>query len=102
MKVHWTETAENHLEAIHNYIAQNSREYALSMVDRLTRRSQQISDFPLSGRRVTEYDADQIREIFEGPYRIIYHIRYDQIDILCVIHSAMNVLASDAQGAKYE
>ncbi len=24
MRVHWTETAENHLAAIHNYIAQNS------------------------------------------------------------------------------
>lgn len=95
MRVHWTETAENHLAAIHNYIAQNSPEYAQQMVDRLTRRSQQISDFPLSGRRVPEYDADQIREMIEGPYRIIYHIKPDQIDVLCVIHSAMNVLSSD-------
>jgi len=95
MKVHWTETAENHLEAIHNYIAQTSSEYAKNMVDRLTRRSQQISDFPLSCRRVPEYDADQIREMIEGQYRIIYHIRPGQIDVLCVIHSALNVLSSD-------
>jgi len=54
MKVHWTETAENHLDAIHNYIAQNSSEYATRMVDRLTKRFQQISDFPRSGRRVPE------------------------------------------------
>jgi addiction module RelE/StbE family toxin len=94
MKVHWTETAENHLDAIHSYIAQDSPEYAKNMIDRLTRRSQQISNFPLSGRRVPEYDADQIREIIEGPYRIIYHIKPDQIDVLCVIHSAENVLSS--------
>ncbi len=37
MKVHWTETAEEHLDAIYNYIAQDSAEYAKSMVDRLTR-----------------------------------------------------------------
>lgn len=94
MKVHWTSTAQEHLDAIHAYIAQDSPEYAKRMVDRLTRRSQQIADFPLTGRRVPEYDMDQIREIIEGPYRIIYHITSDQIDVLAVVHAAMNVLRS--------
>jgi len=40
MNVHWTDTAQGHLAAIHDYIAQNSPEYAQRMVDRLTRRSQ--------------------------------------------------------------
>lgn len=92
MNVHWTETAQEHLDAIHAYIARNSAEYALRMVDRLTRRSQQIADTPLSGRRVPEYDVDQIRELIEGPYRIIYHIKPDQIDVIAVIHGARNVL----------
>lgn len=70
MKVHWTDTAEGHLDAIHNYIAQDSPEYARRMVDRLTLRSQQISKFPFSGRRVPEYDVDQIREVIEGSFRI--------------------------------
>lgn len=95
MKVYWTKTAEDHLDAIHDYIAQNSSEYAKRIVDRLTSRSQQIAEFPLSGRRVPEYDIPQIREVIEGPYRIIYHIKPDQIDVLCVIHSAMNVLSSE-------
>jgi len=60
MKVHWTETASDHLDAIHAYISQGSPEYALRIVDKITRRSQQISDFPLSGRRVPEYDIPQI------------------------------------------
>jgi addiction module RelE/StbE family toxin len=94
MKVHWTDTAEGHLDALYAYIAQDSPEYAKRMVDRLTRRSQQIADFPFSGRRVPEYDIDQIREVIEGPYRIIYHIKPDQIDVLAVIHGAMNVLRS--------
>jgi len=67
MKVHWTDTAEGHLDAIYAYIALDSPEYAKRVIDRLTRRSQQIADFPLSGRRVPEYDADQIREVIEGP-----------------------------------
>ncbi len=77
MKVHWTDTAEKHLDTIYSYIAQNSPEYAKRMVDRLTRRSQQISSYPLSGRIVPEYEIETIREVIEGPYRIIYHIKPD-------------------------
>ena len=97
MKVLWTDTAQEHLDAIHAYIAQDSREYALRMVDRLTHRSQQIAEFPLSGRRVPEYDMDQIREVIEGAYRIIYHIKRDQIDVLAVVHSARHVLYSRSE-----
>ncbi len=92
MTVHWTDTAQDHLDAIYAYIAQDSPEYALRMVDRLTRRSQQIAEAPLSGHRVPEYDMDRIREVIEKPYRIIYHIKPDQIDVIAVLHGARNVL----------
>ena len=82
------------MDAIYTYIALDSPEYAKRMVDRITRRSQQIADFPLSGRKVPEYNIDQIREIIEGRYRIIYHIKPNQIDVLAVIHGARNVLRS--------
>ncbi|MBI4964971.1 MAG: type II toxin-antitoxin system RelE/ParE family toxin [Desulfomonile tiedjei] len=88
MKVEWTDNALEQLWAIHDYITQSSPEYAQRVVDRLTARSQQIRDFPLSGRVVQEYNAPQIREVIEGPYRIIYYIRPDRIDVLAVIHGA--------------
>ena len=75
MKVHWTETAEKHLDSIYRYIAQNSPEYANHMVDRLTARSQQIAAFPLSGRSVPEFEVQHVREVIEGSYRIIYYIK---------------------------
>jgi plasmid stabilization system protein ParE len=58
------------------------------MIDRLTKRSEQIAAFPRSGRMVPEYEAPDIREVIERPYRIIYRIKTDQIDILAVVHSA--------------
>ena len=100
MKVHWTDTAQGHPEAIYAYIAQDSSEYAKGIVDRLTRRSQQIAQFPFSGRRVPEYDADPIREVIEGSFRIIYYIKSDQIDVLAVIHGAMDVLGRSEQEDK--
>ncbi len=91
MNVRWTDTALYHLDAIYRYIAQGSPAYAKRMVDRLTRRSQQIAEFPLSGRMVPEYEMTQIREVVEGPYRIIYHIKPDQIDVLAVVHGAQSL-----------
>ncbi len=91
MKVHWTHTAEEHLDAIYTYIALDSPAYAKRMVDRLTRRSEQITHFPFSGRKVPEYESENIREVIENPYRIIYHIKQKQINILAVIHTARNI-----------
>ncbi len=92
MEVHWTDTAVGHLDAIYAYISQVSPDYALRVVDKLTQRSKQIAEFPLSGRIVPEYELDQIREVIEYPYRIIYYIKPEQIDVLAVLHGAQNVL----------
>jgi len=42
----------------------------------------------MSGRKVPEYESDEIREVIEKPYRIIYRIKPDQIDVLAVVHGA--------------
>jgi toxin ParE1/3/4 len=66
MRVHWTNTAIEHLVSIHEYVAHNSQPYADRLVDKLTRRSEQIATFPLSGRMVPEYRNESIREVKEG------------------------------------
>jgi len=94
MNVHWTDTALRHLDAIHRYLAQDSPAYAKRMIDRLTRRSQQIAEFPPSGRMVPEYEMTQIREVIEGSHRIIYYVKPGQIDVLAVIHGSRNISES--------
>ena len=91
MKVEWTDAALEQLWVIHEYLAQSSPRYAQRVVDRLTKRTQQIRNFPLSGRIVPEFDKPQIQEVIEGPYRIIYYIKPDQIDVLAVIHGAQEI-----------
>ncbi|MGF1673008.1 MAG: type II toxin-antitoxin system RelE/ParE family toxin [Rivularia sp. (in: cyanobacteria)] len=92
MKVFWTETAVENLSAIYTYISQNSPQYADRIIDRITKRSQQIANFPLSGRIVIEFETEQIREVIEGSYRIIYYIKPEQIDVLAVIHGAQEII----------
>jgi len=88
MNVYWTDTAFNHLSAIYEYIALDSEEYAKRMVNRLTGRSEQIGNSPYSGRMVPEFENDLIREVIEGPYRIIYYVKTDEINVLAVIHGS--------------
>lgn len=88
MTVSWTDTAISHLIAIFDYIARDSPFYAQRMIDRITRKSRQISEFPRSGRVVPEYIQDDLREVIEKPYRIIYRIHPDRIDIVAVVHGA--------------
>ena len=91
MNVFWTDKAVEQLTAIHNYHAQISPQYALRLVDRITKRSQQISTFPNSGRALPEINLEQIREVTEANYRIIYYVGFDRIDVLAVIHGTQNL-----------
>jgi plasmid stabilization system protein ParE len=91
MKVHWSNTAIEHLSKIHDYVAQDSPHYANKLIDRITRRSEQFEIFPRSGRIVPEFGSEEIREVVEGSYRIIYYIGLQQIDILAVVNTAQNL-----------
>jgi len=69
----------------------NVPHYPLRMVDRLTKHSEQVAEFPRSGRMVPEFQSEDIREVIERPYRIIYRIKPEQTDALAVIHGARQI-----------
>ena len=52
----------------------------------MIRRSEEVAEFPLSGRMVPEYETHDIREVIESPYRIIYRATPERIDVLAVVH----------------
>jgi toxin ParE1/3/4 len=91
MTVGWTLNASRELRAIHDYIAQNSPRYAQGMVDRITRQTMQLAQFPRLGAVVQEYDDESIRELFEHPYRIIYRVGTNQVIILSVVHGSRSL-----------
>jgi len=45
----------------------------------------------MSGRAVPEFHVGQLREVFDYPYRIIYRIRPDRIDIIAVVHMSRDL-----------
>lgn len=100
MKVTWTERARRHLRAIHDYIAVDSPQSATRLVDRITRKSESLARFPMSGHVVPEYEEEvsniTVRQILEGNYRIIHRIKPDCVEVLAVIHGAREMPTLDS------
>jgi len=45
-----------------------------------------LARFPRSGRKVPEFDDENIRELLAYSYRIIYRVQEDEVLISAVIH----------------
>jgi toxin ParE1/3/4 len=88
MTVEWSEQAADQLRAIRDYLARSSPGYAQSLADRIVQRTEALAEFPLLGAEVPEYAEESLREILEHPYRIIYRIHEEKVQIITVVHGS--------------
>jgi len=92
VRINWTFQAKDDLKAIAEYISKDSKRYAKFQVGRLKNRTRILKTQIRSGKIVPEINRENIRELIEGSYRIIYKIVEDnQIDILTIHHSARDL-----------
>jgi toxin ParE1/3/4 len=84
MKLYWTETAKLDLQAIKRYIAADNPNVAKRWVKRLRERARNALNAPLAGQVVPEMSREDIRELIEGNYRIVYQVFADRLVILTV------------------
>ncbi len=94
MKIIWTELAIEQLEEYADYIALDKPSAALSWAKKIQKSVRKLKDFSESGRKVSEINRSNIREIIEGNYRIIYRIEEKSITIL-TIRNSRQLLADD-------
>jgi len=97
VRLEWTEPALADLEALRDYIAQDSPVNAVRFIERLFKTADKLVDHPRLGREVAEADdtSEEIREqIFSG-YRILYRVLSDRVQVIAVVDSAR-----DLAGAK--
>ena len=87
-EVRWTLQAASDLEAIVEFIAQDSPHYASLFAIRIIEAVERLDPFPLSGRTVPECGDPLIREIIHGNYRIIYRVNGDVAELLTIHHGA--------------
>lgn len=88
MRVVWSDRALKSLAAIHAHISTDSETNAHRVIDRILRRGDQLSAFPRSGRTVPHSRRPNVRELVEEPYRIIYRVRKNEVEVIDVFHSA--------------
>ena len=92
-KVKWTEKASNNLQAIHDYIAGDSKTYASRFLKSLIQSTTKLEIMPHCGRIVPEFEIYKFREVIYQNYRIVYRIREDTniVEILAVVHGAREI-----------
>lgn len=91
IQVQWTDPAVSDLRNIVDYIARDSALYAEAMIERIITACLAMAAFPQRGRIVPEVSNSKIREIIINPYRVIYRIKRNHLEILAVIHGAQNI-----------
>jgi toxin ParE1/3/4 len=85
-RVVWSPRALADAEAIAAYIAADSSSYASTVVRKIITGTMSLRQFPLSGRKVPEFDDESIRELLVYSYRIIYVVEERQVTVAALVH----------------
>lgn len=93
MIVRLTTEAENDLERIADYIAQDNPHRALSFVLELSQKCLSLVDMHQTFPLVARYEQYGIRRRVHGQYLIFYRVEADQVVIIHVLHGAMDYAA---------
>ncbi len=86
MIVEWTERATEELEAACELVA--SEVHAQALAERIVRHSELLATSPYLGAGMPEYADIDLREIYEHPYRILYRVLGDRVQIVTLLHHA--------------
>ena len=84
----WSPQSLHDLESIRAYIAEDSAAYAELVARRIVAAVERLHTFPESGRVVPEREAPDIREVIVSPYRVVYRLRPEVVEIVTVFRGS--------------
>ena len=92
VQIKWLREAKEDLKDIYAYISKDSEKYAKRQVNRIWERTLILKQQIRSGKEVEELNRKDVRELIEGPYRIIYRIIDEEsVHILMIHHSSRDL-----------
>jgi toxin ParE1/3/4 len=91
----WSQRAWNDLQEIESFIAADDPRAAKRWTGRLALAAERAALMPLSGRIVPEFGREEIREILQKNYRIVYHVGEERVVILTVFESHRQALIDE-------
>ena len=93
-QVFWTQTAQQDLKKIIEYIADDSEVQARRVYLAIKQKADNLRQMPLQGRIIPElryYSILTYRELISPPWRIIYKTEENKVWVLAVIDGKRNV-----------
>ena len=88
MILEFSSEAENDLEQIADYIAQDDPQRALSFVQELRSKCERLPDAPNSFAFVPRFEHHGIRRRVYGNYLIFYRVESEKVVIIHILHGA--------------
>jgi plasmid stabilization system protein ParE len=85
-RIVWSRRAAQDLDSITDYIAADSPAYASVVLKNIVNQTRILARFPRAGRKVPEFDDENVRELVAYSYRIIYRLQEDEVLVVAVIH----------------
>ena len=95
MRTALTESARDDLRRIRESRAEYSERSASDLALALLRRLRQVRDFPLSGRIIPEYQHENLREVLEQGFRILYEVLPDQVEVFGIVSSRQDITSRE-------
>ncbi len=89
MIVRWSAAAIAEVDLIAERYREVAPQFGTRLLDQMTRATERLALFPESGRIVPEYGEPHVREIVVRPYRLIYSLGPEGIEVMAVFHGAM-------------
>jgi plasmid stabilization system protein ParE len=84
----WAPRAFADLEKLLDFIARDEPATARRFGQKVLNRIESLADFPDSGSFVPEDESQIYREVFQGPYRIIFRREQSHVVIVAIHHGA--------------
>ena len=84
----WAQSAYAALDEVIAYIAQDSRQAAVQVLERALNTAEGLGTLSERGRVVPELEDPAIREVFVHRYRLLYRIERDRVVVVAFLHGA--------------
>lgn len=84
----WTHSARRALDEVLEYVAQDSRDRALTLLSRALDTAATLDTFALRGRVVPELNQPDTRELLVFDYRLQYRVLDEQVVVIAFLHGA--------------
>jgi toxin ParE1/3/4 len=87
-EVVWAQSARDALDEVIEYIARDSRQAAIRVLEEALRAGASLATLSERGRIVPELNDPTIRELFVFKYRLLYEVEDHRVLIVAFLHGA--------------